>query len=49
MLFFELRDIDSAKLIKKSMESKLENMLKNANKKSEREIQEKNIFDIFGV
>lgn len=46
MLFFELRDIDSAKLVKKSMESKLENMLKNAGKQSEREIMEK---DIFGV
>jgi len=49
MLFFELRDIDSAKLIKKSMESKLENMLKNAGRKSKREIQEEDIFDVFGV
>jgi len=49
MLFFELRAIDSTKLIKKSMESKLNSMLKNAGKKSEREIQEEDIFDIFGV
>jgi len=49
MLFFELRDMDAQELIKKSMESKLENMLKNANKKSKREIASEDIFDIFGV
>jgi len=37
---------DSTKLIKKSMESKLNSMLKNAGKQSEREIQEEDIFDI---
>lgn len=49
MLFFELRDINCQELLKKSMESKLENMLKNAGKKSKREIPETDIFDIFGV
>lgn len=49
MLFFELRDINSAELVKKSMESRLNNMLKNAGKKSRREIGEEDIFDIFGV
>jgi len=49
MLFFELRDIDSMELVKKSMEKKLDNMLKNAGKKSERKIDEKDVFDIFGI
>jgi uncharacterized Zn finger protein len=48
-LFFELRDIDSMELVKKSMEKKLDNMLKNAGKKSERKIAEKDVFDIFGI
>lgn len=49
MLFFELRDVDSQALIKKSMEKKLENMLQNASKISDREIDEKDVFDIFGL
>lgn len=49
MLFFTLRDIDAGVLIKKSIESKLKSMLKNAGKKSNREIDEKNIYGIFGV
>lgn len=49
MLFFELRNIDSAELVKKSMESKLNNMLKNAGKKSSREIREEDVMDIFGI
>jgi len=49
LLFFELRDVDSKALIKKSMESKLENMLNNAGKKSSREINDAEVFDIFGV
>ncbi len=49
MLFFEIRDVDSHALIKKTMESKLDSMLDNANKKSNREIEEKDIFNIFGV
>ncbi|MDF2907869.1 MAG: hypothetical protein K0R34_3190 [Herbinix sp.] len=49
LLFFELRDIDSMELVKKSMEKKLDNMLKNANKKSERKIVEKDVFDLFGI
>ena len=49
MLFFELRDLDWQDLIRKSMEQKLESMLKNAGKKSEREIAAKDISDIFGV
>jgi uncharacterized Zn finger protein len=49
MLFFELRDVDSHALIKKTMESKLDHMLDNATKKSNREIDEKDVFDVFGV
>ncbi len=49
MLFFELRDIDSKELVKKSVEQKLESMLKNAGKKSKREIAGKDIADIFGL
>lgn len=49
MLFFALRDIDGQMLIRKSMERKLENMLKNAGKKSKREIAAKDISDIFGL
>jgi uncharacterized Zn finger protein len=49
MLFFELRDLDWQDLIRKSMEQKLESMLKNAGKKSEREIPAEDISDIFGL
>ena len=49
MLFFGLRDIDSKGLVKRSMETRLENMLKNAGKKSSREIGDEDVFDIFGV
>jgi uncharacterized Zn finger protein len=49
MLFFALRDIDGQMLIRKSMERKLESMLKNAGKKSKREIAAKDISDIFGL
>ncbi len=49
LLFFELRDIDSMELVKKSMEKKLDNMLKNAGKKSSRQISEKDVGDIFGI
>jgi len=49
MLFFELRDIDSQELVRKSVEQKLESMLKNAGKKSKREIAESDISDIFGL
>jgi len=49
MLFFELRNIDGQELIRKSMEQKLESMLKNAGKKSKREIDIKDIGNIFGL
>lgn len=49
MLFFDLRDIDSSELVKKSMDSKLENMLKNADNKSKREIAQEDVFNVFGI
>jgi uncharacterized Zn finger protein len=49
MLFFELRDVDGHELVKKSMERKLETMLKNTGKKSKRAIAEEDVLDIFGV
>lgn len=49
VLFFKLRNIDFEKLLKKSMEEKMESMLKNADKKSERTIDDSDVFDLFGV
>lgn len=46
MLFFELRDINSQELVKKSVEQKLESMLKNASKKSKQKLQKK-IYQIY--
>lgn len=49
MLFFELRNLDGQELVRKSMERKLESMLKNAGKKSKREIADEDISEIFGL
>ncbi len=49
LLFFELRGVDGKALIKKTMDDKLKSMLKNASKKSHREIDEKDLSDIFGL
>ena len=49
ILFFKLRNIDFQELLKKSMEEKMQNMLKNADKKSERIIDDTDVFDLFGV
>lgn len=49
LLFFELRDIDGAELIRKSMGQRLDSMLKNAGRKSRREIAAADIPDIFGL
>lgn len=49
MLFFELRDIDSKELVTKSVEQKVESMLKNAGKKSKREIDENDISKLFDL
>ncbi len=49
LMFFELRGIDYKELVKKSMDEKISNMLKNAENKSDRIIEDKNILDLFGV
>ncbi|MCL2088407.1 MAG: hypothetical protein FWH14_02880 [Oscillospiraceae bacterium] len=49
LLFFTLRGIDPALLIKKSVDEKMKNLLKNAKKKSKRVIDEKDVGRIFGV
>lgn len=49
ILFFKLRDIDFQELLKKSMEEKMQSMLKNADRKSKRIIDDTDIFDLFGV
>jgi len=49
ILFFKLRDIDFEELLKKSMEDKMQSMLKNADKKSKRVIDDTDVFDLFGV
>ncbi len=49
ILFFKLRDIDFEELLKKSMESKMQSMLKNADKKSKRVISDTEAFDLFGI
>ena len=41
--------IDFEELLKKSMESKMQSMLKNADKKSKRVIDDEEAFDLFGL
>ena len=48
-LFFLLRDIDFADLIKKSVEEKMKNMLKNAGKTTSRVMQDVDTYELFGV
>lgn len=49
MIFFKLRDVDGEALIKKSVESKLEQMLINAGKKSSRTISTREAKNLFGL
>ena len=48
-LFFMLRNIDFEVLLKKTIEQKMQSMLKNADKKSNRVLDDKDVFGIFGV
>jgi len=48
-LFFLLRDVDFAELIKKSVEDKMQSMLKNAGKVTDRVIQDADTAALFGV
>jgi uncharacterized Zn finger protein len=49
LLFFKLRDIHFEDLLKKTVEEKMTNMLKNAGKKTRRILQDKDIEKIFGT
>jgi len=48
-LFFKLRNIEIDALIKKSVEEKMENMLKNAEQKTRRVIKNADIGELFGI
>ena len=49
MLLFALREMPVDELIRKSIEDKMESMLKNADKKSPRVIEDDQVFDLFRV
>lgn len=49
LFFFELRQIKSEKLIQKSVEKKLENMLEHVGKKTDRTMDASKISDVFGL
>jgi len=48
-LFFKLRDIDFEVLLKKTIEQKMQSLLENSNKKSERVLDDEDVFGLFGV
>lgn len=49
LLFFELRDVDGNRLIRKTMQQRIKSMLENAGSKSPRQIAAQDIGDIFGL
>ncbi|MCL2860485.1 MAG: hypothetical protein FWF46_08085 [Oscillospiraceae bacterium] len=49
LLLFELRGIDVSELIKKSIDEKMKNMLKNSKIKSERILNDGDINNVFGL
>ena len=49
LLFFKLRDIEVGEFIKKWIEEKMRNMMRNAGTVTERVIEEADIADIFGI
>ena len=48
-LFFLLREIDFAELIKKSIDEKMKSMLKNSGKVTDRVMKDINTYELFGV
>jgi len=48
-LFFKLRNIDFEVLLKKTIEQKMQNLLENSDKKSDRVLDDKDIFGLFGL
>lgn len=49
LLFFTLRNVDVQDLIRRSIEDRMESMLENAGKKTDRVISESEMHDIFGI
>jgi uncharacterized Zn finger protein len=49
ILFFTLRGIDFSELLKKSVDEKIDSMLKNAGRKSGRTIDDADITELFGL
>ena len=49
LLFFKLRGVPFEELLKKSIDEKIANMMKNSGKKSKRVIVGEDISDIFGI
>ena len=48
-LFFKLRNIDFEVLLKKTIEKKMQSLLENSDKKSNRVLDDKDVFELFGV
>ncbi|TCO68871.1 SWIM zinc finger family protein [Marinisporobacter balticus] len=48
-LFFKLRNIDFEVLLKKTIEQKMQSLLENSDKKSDRVLDDKDVFGLFGV
>ncbi|MDR0670848.1 MAG: hypothetical protein LBF64_00885 [Oscillospiraceae bacterium] len=49
LLFFQMRGIDPSELIKKSVDEKMANLLKNSKKRSKRVIKDADIERLFGI
>lgn len=49
MLFFTLRGVETQDLVKRSLESRMKSMMKNAGKKTDRVVSEEEMHDLFGV
>ena len=49
ILFFKLRDIDFQVLLKKTIKQKMQNLLENANKKSSRVLDDKDVLELFDL
>ena len=48
-LFFKLRNIDFEVFLKKTIEQKMQSLLENSDKKSRRMLDDKDVFELFGV
>jgi len=49
LLFFELREIEFAELLKKSVEEKMTSLLRNAGNTTSRTITDIDTYELFGV